>query len=59
MPSRDDETEVEEEAHLDAKYYKKLLDEGVGFKAAQAFTVARILARSRAKVDDKDVLGEL
>ena len=59
MPSRDDETEVEEEAHLDAKYYQKLLDEGVGFKAAQQFTVARILARGRAKTDATDPLEDL
>lgn len=59
MPSRDEETQVEEEAHLDAKYYQALLEKGVGFKAAQQFTVARILSRGRAGADKPDPLEGL
>ena len=59
MPSRDEETRVEEEAHLDAKYYQQLLADGVGLKAAQQFTVARILARGRAAADKTDPLEDL
>jgi hypothetical protein len=55
-PSRDEETEAQEQAALAAEYYKALLAQGIGFKAAQQFTVAWILKRHR---DDGADLGEL
>lgn len=58
-PSRDDETEAEEEAALDAKYYKALLAQGLGFKAAQAALVARILARRKVDADKPNPLDGL
>lgn len=58
-PSRDDETQAEEEATLAAKYYHTLLSKGVGAVAAQQLTCAWILGKQRAEAERTNPLEGL